>query len=236
MTTPADIIQLAFRNSGILSLGQTLYAEDMYNALGLCNMMLSQWQRKRWLAWHLVTTAKTSTGATSYTVGALGDFNIARPDRIEAAFLRQLNVTPAVDYPLQLIEAREDYNRITLKTLTSFPQYLFYDSDYPTGVVYPWPVPQSALYAVHITTKAVLSQFTSLTQTLSLPEEFHAAILYNLAMRLRPAYKLPQDDTIARMAGEALNVIRGANAQIPRLQMPDALVTQGHYDIYSDRA
>lgn len=235
-TTPNDLIALAFKDSGVFGIGQTPNAEDTNDALNRVNMMLAQWQRKRWLIWHLVTNSLVSTGAQSYTVGLGGDYNIARPDKIESAFFRQINIAPlAPDYPLEILEAREDYNRISLKNLTAFPQYIFYDSAYPTGSIYPWPLAQANIYEIHITTKAVLSQFTSLAQTIDLPAEYFAAIFYNLCARLRPAYGLQPDPTIVALARDSLNVLRMANAQIPRLQMPDGLVSRGVYDVYSDQ-
>lgn len=62
-----------------------------------------------------------ATGAQSYTVGAGQSINITRPDRIEAAFVRLVNGTQAVDYPLDLLGSREDYNKIALKGLSTFP-------------------------------------------------------------------------------------------------------------------
>jgi len=83
--------------------------------------MIAQWARKRWLMWHLIDVAKVSTGAQSYTVGVGGDFNTPRPDRLEAAFFRQIvpSQPNLIDYPLEIIEARETYNNIALKTLSS---------------------------------------------------------------------------------------------------------------------
>lgn len=231
------MIQLALKHTGVLGVGQTALPEDTNDAFNICNMMLSQWNRKRWLVWCLVDTFLQSTGAQSYTVGPGGDFDIPRPDRLESAFFRQSNITPnSPDYVLEIIEAREDYNRISLKTLTAFPQYIFYDSAFPVGRVYPWPIPQANIYQIHITTKVVIPQFTSLAQTINLPPEHYAAIFYNLCCRLRPGYQLAPDPSLTALAKDALNVIRGANAQIPRLQMPSALVNKGVYDIYSDRS
>lgn len=237
ISTPNDIIQLALKHTGVVGVGQTALPEDTNDAFNLTNMMLSQWNRKRWLIWNLVTTSLVSTGAQSYTVGPGGDYDIPRPDRLESAFFRQNNITPNMpDYVLEIIQSREDYNRISLKNLTAFPQYIFYDAAFPIGAVYPWPLPQQNIYSVHITTKNVIAQFTSLSQQISLPPEHFAAIFYNLCARLRPGYQLPPDQTIVAMAKESLNVIRGANTQIPRLQMPGGLVSRGTYDIYSDRA
>jgi hypothetical protein len=238
MTTPQDIIRQALKKAGVLGVGQTALAEDTNDAYYDLQDMLGQWQRKRWLIWHLVDYAFTSTGAISYTVGPGGNFAISpRPDRIESAFFRQTvgNIPPnQIDYPLDIIEAREDYNRITLKQLQSFPQYLFYDSAFPTGLIYPWPVVQANLYEIHITVKETLAQFTSLNQTINLPLEYMAALKFNLAVRLKQAYQMQPDAALIALAKDSLNVIRNANVQIAQLQCPPGLKRNGLYNIYSD--
>jgi hypothetical protein len=238
MTTPQDIIIQALKKAGVLGVGQSALAEDINDAFYDLQDMLGQWQRKRWLIWHLVDYAYMSTGALSYTVGPGGNFPISpRPDRIESAFFRQVINTMApnqIDYPLDIIEAREDYNRITLKQLISFPQYLFYDSAFPTGFVYPWPVIQNNLYELHLTVKETLSQFTSLNQNINLPLEYMAALKFNLAIRLRQAYQLQADPVLIGLAKDALNVIRNANFQVARLQVPEILIRPGLYNIFSD--
>lgn len=237
-TTPLKIINAALKKAGILGVGQTSLAEDTNDAFDDLQDMLGQWQRKRWLIYHLVDYSFTSTGAQSYSVGPGGNFNISpRPDKIESAFFRQLiNSSPnQVDYPLSIIEAREDYNLIALKQLVSFPQYIFYDSGFPMGTVYPWPVIQSGLYSLHISVKDTLNQFTSLAQVIQLPLEYFAALKFNLALRLRQAYQMPPDAQLLALAKDSLNVIRNANLQIPRLQIPKSLIRPGGiYNVYSD--
>lgn len=236
-TTPLDIINLALKNAGVLGVGQSAQAEDTNDAFTLMNFMLAQWSRKRWLVYHLIDVAFTSTGAQSYTVGPGQQFNCTRPDRIEAAFFRQ--VIPSqpnlIDYPLEIIESRETYNNIALKTLTSFPNYVFYDSAWPIGFLYPWPLPQADLYQVHISVKETLTQFTSLGQQINLPPEYYAALLYNLGERLIPMYKLPPDPILTGLAKDALAVIRASNVQIPRLTLPAELVRPGIYNVYNDQ-
>lgn len=238
MTTPLDIITQALKKSGILGVGQTAQAEDTNDAFMDLNDMLGQWQRKRWLIWHLVDYFCAGTGQEYYTVGPGGQFNISpRPDRIESAFFRQtIQSQPSkIDYPLEIIEAREDYNMISLKTLQTFPQYLFYDSGFPTGKAYPWPLIQQNLYELHLTVKETLGQFTSLSQEIILPLEYFAALKFNLAIRLRQAYQLPADPVLIGLAKDALNVIRNANLQIPRLRIPADLVRPGIYNVFSDQ-
>lgn len=237
MTTPQDIVRAALKKAGVLGVGQSALAEDTNDAYQDLQDMLGQWQRKRWLIFHLVDYSCTGTGGLFYTVGPGQQFDInPRPDRIESAFFRQIISTQPnqVDYPLQLIQSRETYNLIGLKQLQSFPQYLFYDSGFPVGKAYPWPLIQSELYTLHLTVKETLSQFTSLNQVIQLPLEYFAALKFNLAARLRQSYQLPDSPTLTALAKDALSVIRNANTQIPRLQIAKDLIRPGLYNVFSD--
>ena len=208
--------------------------------------MLQQWERKRWLVYHLLDLSVVSTGALSYTVGPGGQINTGvssvRPARLESAFLRQLqNSQPnQVDYPLELLPAREDYNKIALKSLQSFPGAIFYDSAWPLGSIYAWPVPQANIYEIHISVMEQLpTSFATLATTFTLPYEYYAAMLYNLALRMRQKYGITKsrftDDQLPALAKDSLNVIRGANTQIARLQIPADMNRPGIYNIFSDR-
>lgn len=238
MATARDIVTLALADAGIVGVGQTPLAEDSNRALVRLNWMISQWARKRWMVYHLVDLGFTSTGAQSYTVGPGMNYNISvRPDKIKSAFARQL--VPAapnqVDYPLEVIESRETYNLISLKQLTSFPYYVFYDAAYPTGLLYPWPIPQAGLYAVHITVEEVLVQLASLNTTVIFPDEYQPALHSNLVCILRAAYRLPVDPFWLGKAKADLNVVKNANEAISRLRMPAELAGRGAYNIYSDQ-
>lgn len=236
MSTVGDLVTSALKTAGVLGVGQTALSEDSNDAFNLLNYMVALWNRKRWLVYDLLDTALTSTGATSYTVGSGGNFNIARPDRLEFAYFRLLNSTGQnqVDFPLQILPSREDYSRIALKSLSTWPTYTFLDSGYPTGSVYFWPIPPATTYELHIGTKNPISAFTSLAQTVNLPPEYQMPIVYNLAARLRVSYQLPVDQALVALAEDSLNVIRGANAQVPTMTMPKPLGRGYLYNIYSD--
>jgi hypothetical protein len=240
MITALDIVTFSLREAGITASDQPVSAADINDGLTRLNMMVSQWQRKRWLIWHLVDYAKVSTGAQSYTVGVGGDFSVPYiPEKLESAFLRQTITSQPnqVDYPLKIIASKEAYQRIGLKQLQSFERYIFYDYTYELGfgTAYPWPVPNASIYELHLTFKAQLAQFAALSSSFVFPPEYQAALHYNLARRHRAAYRLPPDDEINSLAKDALNTIRMANTQIPTLQMPEGLARKGLYDIYSDQ-
>jgi hypothetical protein len=216
--------------------GNTALAEDYQDTFSALLSMMSIWNRKRWLVFHDIELVKVSTGAQSYSVGPGGDFNTPRPDRLEAAFFRQFPQASgqAVDYPLQILQSREDYNQVVLKTLVSWPAFIFYDSAFPLGFVYPWPIPQGSTYELHLTVKDTLPTFSSYVQTVNLPPEYFEALWSNLTIRLGAIYPGANitDDTRG-IAKASLEAIRGANAQIARLRMPMRFSRPPLYNIFS---
>jgi hypothetical protein len=190
-----------------------------------------------------------STGALSYSVGPGGDFNTGgtvvaptsvRPDRLRFAFLRQIQTNPPnqVDFPLEVMQSREDYSRIALKSLVSFPSYAFLDTAWPLANLFVWPVPNASIYEVHIGLAEQLPfMFADLQAKVHLPYEYYAALLYNGAMRLRPKYRIGTypGDELPNLARDSLSVIRGANTQIAELVTPRGLSRGSRYNIFSDR-
>lgn len=237
-TTPLNIIQLALKDCGAFGVGQSPRADDINDAMTKLNQMVGEWSRKRWLVYELLEAFITSTGANPYTIGPGGQFNISpRPNVISAAFMRQpINGGLPVDYPLEIILAREDYSQIAVKSMVAFSSYLFYDTGFPMGNIYTWPVVPANNYEIHIIYKNDIQQFTSLNETIILPLEYRNALQWNLAMRLCPQYQLDVHPVVAAMAKDSLNVIRGANPQVGRLHMPQVLLRRGRYNIYSDQS
>ncbi len=242
MTTPLDLINLALLDAGVIGVGQTANAEDTNNAFTRLTWLLQQWQRKRFLVFQMQELTLTSTGAQSYTIGPGGQFACSvRPDRLDnGCFFRQLvqSSPNQVDYPLELIESWEDYSRIALKKLSTFPAYVFYDPGYPLGTLYFWPVPQAGIYQLNVLAKITLSTlFATQTTVLDaiLPNEYFQALYLSLAEILRTAYRLPVDPILVQRAKEAREVLRGANTALARLRMPDSMVRPGVYNPYSDQ-
>lgn len=241
VTTAADIVRLVLKDTGVLGVGQTATAEDTNDVFDTMNIMIAEWASKRWLLYHLEDLSKVSTGAQSYTVGPGGDIDtgsMQRPDRLEdGCFFRQLITASSpnkIDYPLSILESREDYSRIGLKQLTTIPQFVFYDPVFPLGVVYPWPVMQATQYELHLLVKSQLSQFDNLADEINLPSQYYGALRYNLGCRVRPMYQMAPDPSLVALATDSLSTIRNMNAAVPRLRMPVGIGRGTKYNLYSD--
>lgn len=233
--TPVRLITLILRDAGVNGVGQTPRAEDLNDVLDTLNMMLDEWATKRWLVYHLVDVSAPVTGAQSYTVGPGGDIDTTRPDQVQAAFFRYTGVTPYVDYPLGDIGSREDYNRIAVKTVGTWPSWYWYDAAYPLGIFYPWPVPNSGIGELHLTLKQPLAHFPDLTTDIAMPPAYVNALRWNGAVRVRPMYGLPESPAVARLAAGSLGAVRGSNLQVPMAKMPMGIPVPGRrYNVYSD--
>lgn len=235
--TVLDLITLALKQAGVLGIGQDADASDTTDSLTLLNAMVAQWAVRRWLVYALQDVRLTSEGKQTYTYGPTGDFNAPSTDHLEAAYFRLLNVTgnQQPDFPLTLVQAMEDWSRIRLKSLSTWPQYVFFDGAYPLANVSFWPIPQAGLYELHLITKTPVSAFTGLTQEITLPPQYQEALLYNLGLRLRTQYQLPSDIQLKALADESLSTLRNSNAQVSRLQIPDAILGGGWYNPWTDQ-
>lgn len=241
MATVNDVLTEAFKKSGLLGLGQTMDGGDMVSGLADLNDMIAQWNTQRWMVWDLVTLGFVSTATSPLTVGNGGNFNVTvRPDRIESAFQRQLVSSGLdVDTPIEIIPSREEYNRLSLKSLQSFGLYAFYDNSYPLGNLYLYPIPNASTYEIFISIKNAIPVYTiaQLATTIAIPAQYIPAIKFNLAKRFRQAYGkgMRPDPELNALAQSSLEIVKQSNLQIPELVMPNVLVRQtSGYNILSD--
>ena len=129
----------------------------------------------------------------------------------------------AFDYELGIIEAREEYNLIPNKGIVAWPRAMFYDSSYPMGRIYLWPVPVANAFQVHLSMKVGILPITNPALDLLFPPEYADALMWTLCARLRPMYGLTPEPTITAAMRAALNTIRVANTQISVLRLDPIL-------------
>lgn len=239
-TTAADVANAALVESGAIAQGQTAGSADFADAVSRLGMMLQQWQRQRFLVYSLQQVELQSQGKVSYSVGAGGDFDTGapRPDGVATVWARQFNSGIPVDYYMEMLPSFEDYSRVSLKSLQSFPSWAYYNPTFPLGTVYFYPVPQAGIYTLFLLVKTVLPQVMAAdgSNQILLPYEYYYTMVYNLAIRLRSKYRIPSfpGDPLPVLAKDSLEVLRKVNAQIPELRMPAALARPSFYNIFGD--
>lgn len=227
INTAGDMVAAALRTSQIVGTGQTPRAEEFETALDLLNEVVYGWARDHLLSWRLKEITFTSTGAQSYPI-------TDRPVRIASAFARLLTTTAGinssglVDFPLLIVNSREAYNEISLKSLTTFPSAVYYDPIWPSpGTLYVWPIPSAGWFEIHISYPTPIVGYAALTDPLGLPPEHLEPLRYCLAYKLAIDYGLqPGPVMLARLKG-VMARLRASNYQPTEMKMPAALLPGG---------
>lgn len=224
MTTALSIISRAAELIGYKDPDESLSGGDADNFLGVLNALVDGWNTQRLFIVNVAEVVAAVSG-TSATVGEGMTFDTPRPVRLEDGGFTRLN---GLDYPLRVID-RVTYEQIALKTVQStFPQYAYYDATLPTGTVYFYPAPASAM-SVHLPFQVQLSEFADLATEYTLAPGYRRALEFSLAEELAPGRK-QLDPFIARQAQNARRAIRRSNVEVPLL---DVMPTNARFNIYS---
>jgi hypothetical protein len=211
MTTALQIIDRAYALLGYKAAGEALSADDAQYGLDALNSMIDSWNTQGYFIVSVNEVTATVSGQSA-TVGTGLNFDTVRPTNINSGAFTRIN---GVDYPLYEIN-REQYERITVKTITStFPQYFYYDGNTDTARVWFFPVPISPV-EIHLPCDVYLTQFADTGTQYSLVPGYKKALEYSLAEELAPGIK-PLDPMIARTAANARRAIRRTNVNIPEL-------------------
>ena len=240
MATAGDIVQDAFELLGVYGPGDTVTAADSSRALSVLNDMMDVWSNESLACFDWVTQTFTLVpNKYQYTVGGPGaDITGTRPLRVSnapgAAYLLDDNLNKyGIDVLDQLM-----WNLVTTAVANSdLPNNLFYDPQYPLGVINIWPTPTTG-YVCNFLSYAQLGDFSTLESTFSLPPGYKRAITTNLCLSLKPYFTSAQiDPLIVKEAMETKGTIKRNNMR-PQIAVFDPeLISRGNstYNIYSDR-
>jgi len=239
MTSALDIISDALQLLGIYGQGSTLTAADAELGRTTLNDMLDSWSNESLSCFAILTQSTVLVpGQQTYTIGLGGQINATRPIRLinaaGSAFIRDAS---ANDYPVRVVQ-QDSWNLIGLKTTTSqIPNTLFYDPQYPLGIINLFPIPMLA-YTLFFDSYLQLIDFSTLTQTVVLPPGYTLALKTNLAVALKPYFLDQQIDPIViERARISLGNIKRSNIRPVEATFDAEIVSRGSpiYNIFRDR-
>jgi hypothetical protein len=227
--TALDLIKRSMRLLGLLNVGDVPTNEEAQDGLTALNAMVDAWATERLM---MFTTGRNlynlAQNQQVYQIGPLGpDWIAPRPEYIDGAGLLLTNSDPTqvLEIPLEVLRTDKEWARVRAKGITSqLPTKLYYDRGFSTGGgnlgsgnVAVWPVPlvanQIALY-----TPTIVSQFTSLTQTISLPPGYNRALAYNLAIEYAPEFTVQPSEVVVAVAQMSKDSLKRANLQLDKLR------------------
>lgn len=216
--TANAIIDRALRLIGAVGHNESGTAEELANGLIALNAMLSSWSNNRLMTYAMTTVSKAMVaGDSSYTIVSGGDFNAARPVKVQRAYM----TIDGFDHPVEVIGEAEWYS-ITDKTAESDPvEKVWYNPTMTssTGTVNVWPVPTDT-NTLTLVLWVPLTAFASLATTVTLPNGWDRAMAYNLAIELAPEFGKDASQTVIAIARESKADIQRINSPT-MIAMPD---------------
>ena len=246
--TVEQILTRAARALGYLGRTEALLASDFNDAFACFNNLMDSWAGEGLTSFAQITSSFTLVpGTQSYTIGTGGVINVDRPVDITQAFIRDAN---NVDYPMRIV-AQTVWNNIGLKSITSqIPDVLFYDPQYPLGIINIFPVPLLAYTVFFFSTTNQLDWrrlgqegTASLTATtaITMPLGYERAYVYNLALDMASwgfPCMLGQKELaiLAENAREAKANIKRNNIKEVIAEYDPSIVSRSDatYNVYSD--
>lgn len=209
MATVNELTDAAYIKCGIRSPDATDDAE----ALLAINNMIGSWSADIIIPVFIQNEYTLTVGKAEYTIGSGSDFDQVRPVNITNAYLKD---SDEYSYPLKIISVH-DYNKIGQKTLSGRPVSLFYYPTYPEAQIV-FNKKADKAYTACFEFIHHLTEFAAITTTVSLPNEYKEALIYNLAIRLAENNSIelsPSVFTLAQAAYFNLSRITAINRMPP---------------------
>lgn len=239
--TARVLIEQSLRTLGVLMTGEAPTADEAEDARIALNQMLDSWSTERLTVFEVFTQDfNFVAGQAAYTVGTGGDFNVARPPRIERVSVIDARQSPATEESVEIIRDLARWQRIYTKgTQDDDPYFARWDGAAAGGLgtLTFFPVPSTAGPSVkaRLYMWRAFAAVTSLDTDFELPQGYERAIRYGLAVELAAEYGKMPPPTVAANAGQAKYNVRRMNADAPELRCDEALTGAGWLDIRSFR-
>lgn len=181
--------------SGALTTGQVLTGTGITAGTTITGLGTGSGEQLNALGTYIVNTSQTVASTT-----ITGTYQ--RPLKINSGFVR----VNTLDYPMAQLDV-EGYELLGLKQLSgAWPKAFYYQPSVPNGNIAFWPNPSTG--EVHLFADTVLSQFTTLNDTVTLPQGFTMALIWNLSKILMPSYG-KNNPVMIQMVNEQAQAGRG---------------------------
>lgn len=229
--TALDLVTDCLKDLGVVAAGETAEPAQVEDGLRALNDLLDAWSAERLTVYRVAQINHAFVvSKSSYTIGTAGgeDINQARPTAIlDGSFVRDAN---NFDYPLIVMGNRIEYDRIATKsTETIYPHWVFYDPAYPSGTLFYWQVPNTALTAF-LNVPAALTQFTDSNDTITFPPGYRRALRMNGAEFMQDMFGAQLSQSYLMRTREAKATIKRNNlvGRQRRVRVPRKLRRSGY--------
>lgn len=186
-----ELISAALRKIGVIGEGVTANATQLSEGEEALNAVISEMQALGMPLWKRTELNITMVnGQATYEIGIGKASNVPFPMKLSQAVL---NVTGSGAEIEMEIKANYDFNLLP-STSSGTPVTVKYQPLVNYGVLTVWPTPGSGSYTITLTYQEPFDVFTSGAEDADFPQEWHNALIYNLALVLADEYGIPIPD------------------------------------------
>lgn len=218
MATVETLINSAARKVGI----STLSTDEISFALEDLNTLLGVAGVENLPPYVTRENLTLTVGDAEYTIGSSGDLDTVRPISIKNIFIRN---SDGYDYPIKVVNVA-NYNEVTIKTTEAKPEEVYFIPEYPLAKIIFDCEPDEA-YVAYFEFYKSFTEYTLVSETVSLPNEYKAFIIYNLALMIAEDHSIKPSETVSEMAKYTKLLISRTEA----INNPPRTV---RFDIYND--
>lgn len=240
-TTAGNLIKRALQEIGIYGSSEVLESSDAQLGLDVLNDMMDSWSNESLACYAILEQSEVLIpGQGSYKIGiGAPDFNMVRPLRIiEGPGSAYIQDGDGNNYLMDVVP-RDKWNLYGNRSgiiTSNFPNILFYDPQFPFGVINLTPFPNLA-YTMFWDSYLQLQEFPSLTTLINLPPGYNAAIRHNLAAELWPFFGSGDlDKVVTYKALQSLGTVKRNNLRPLDALYDSEIVSRGglQYNVYTD--
>lgn len=188
--TALEIIEASLRKLGVLAEGQSSNTDQQLKGQQALNTVIGFLQTKNLQSWTRQTIPITLiANQPTYRIGVSQAVNTRYPKLIEQILVVNINS----ESDIELLEKHpKDLERLPVDS-TGIPVSYSYTQYINYGDLKVWPVPDVSVasqYRLEITTLTSLEYVVTLAETLYFPQEWQAALIYQLAVMLADEYQV----------------------------------------------
>jgi hypothetical protein len=230
----SDILTASFMKVGVES---PTTAQNASALISLNNMIYS-WGAEG-LMYSVVSESKAMTIADNeYTIGTGGQWDTDRPLRIQSCFLRDGD---NYDYPVGVMSGN-DYALLTNKSFSARPTFVYYLPEYPLGKLIFNTAPDYA-YTMYCEFAKNFTVIASTTASVSVPNEYLEALIYNLSVSLAEDWDRNVGQTVLANAIRTKEIVErnlASQKAVPRSKFDFSRIGTGRdnsgYNVVTDES
>ena len=200
-----DLVFLALREIGVVSLGDSIVDDVAQEALLVLNSLRAEWSINTKNYTLFDQTYQATTNTSNITLGAGGNIT-TRPHNITQITI--INGVPGtgINYNIS-IEPYENYRQLAITNVFAIPRKAYIDNMYPLQNIWLYPGLSNGYY-IRVIGTSYMTEYENITDPYIDPPEYFSALYLTLALRMAPKYGIEAQQGTILQAKSAIKYIK----------------------------